>query len=97
MVSEFGRSPKINKDEGRDHYPKVFSVVMAGGGMKRGHIYGSSDSICAEPAENALSVEDLAMTLYHQLGINPEKKLLSPGARPIDIVRASKVNEDILG
>lgn len=96
ISSEFGRSPKINKDEGRDHYPKVFSIVMAGGGTKRGYIHGASDAICSEPADRPLSVEDMAMTLYHQLGINGEKKLMSPGNRPIDIVRNGKVVEELL-
>ncbi len=96
VTSEFGRTPKINKDEGRDHYPKVFSIVLAGGGIKRGTIYGSSDSTATDPADNPLSVEDLAMTVYNRLGINGEKKLMSPGGRPIDIVRGGKVVQDLL-
>jgi uncharacterized protein (DUF1501 family) len=97
MVStEFGRTPKVNKDEGRDHWPKVFSIVLAGGGIKRGNIYGSSDATGAEPDSNPLSVEDMSATIFHCLGINPEKKLLAPGGRPIDIVRGGKVVEDLL-
>jgi hypothetical protein len=96
VSSEFGRSPKINKDEGRDHYPKVFSIVMAGGGIKRGYIHGASDAISAEPADKPLTVEDMAMTLYHQIGINGVKKLMSPGNRPIDIVRNGKVVPELL-
>ncbi len=96
VSSEFGRSPKINKDEGRDHYPKVFSIALAGGGITKGQIYGASDAICSEPADRPLGVEDLAMTLYHQLGINGEKKLMSPGNRPIDIVRNGKVVEELI-
>jgi len=97
MVStEFGRTPKVNKDEGRDHWPKVFSIVLAGGGIKRGTIYGSSDATGADPDSNPLSVEDMSATIYHCLGINPEKKLLAPGGRPIDIVRGGKVVEDLL-
>ena len=64
VSSEFGRTPKINKDAGRDHWPKVFSIVLAGGGMKRGLVYGASDSIAAEPADDPLTVEDLATTVY---------------------------------
>ena len=96
VSSEFGRTPKINKDEGRDHYPKVFSICLAGGGIKKGLIHGSSDSICSEPADKPLSVEDLAMTVYNRLGINGEKKLMSSGNRPIDIVRNGKVVEDLI-
>ena len=72
VSSEFGRTPKINKDGGRDHWPKVFSVVFAGGGFKRGHVYGSSDATGSDVEENPLVVENLAATMYHQLGINPE-------------------------
>jgi hypothetical protein len=96
VSSEFGRSPKINKDQGRDHYPKVFSICMAGGGVKKGVIHGASDAIAAEVASDPLTVEDMAMTLYRQLGINGEKKLMSPGNRPIDIVRNGKVVESLL-
>ena len=52
--SEFGRTPKINKDAGRDHWPKVFSVVLAGGGIKKGLIYGTSDATAGEPDSDPL-------------------------------------------
>ena len=97
MVStEFGRSPKINQNNGRDHWPKVFSVVLAGGGIKRGLIYGSSDATATDPDHDPLTVEDFAATLYHQLGINPNKRLMSPGNRPIDIVRNGKVINELI-
>jgi uncharacterized protein (DUF1501 family) len=96
VSSEFGRTPKINATAGRDHWPKVFSVVLAGGGIKKGFIYGSSDATASEPEEDALTVEDLAMTVYHQLGINAEKKLMAPGNRPIDIVREGKIRKELI-
>jgi hypothetical protein len=96
LSSEFGRSPKINNFAGRDHWPKVFSIVLAGGGIKKGFVYGSSDATASEPEDDALTLEDLAMTIYHQLGIQGEKKLLAPGNRPIDIVREGKVREELL-
>ena len=86
VSSEFGRTPRINKDAGRDHWPKVFSVVLAGGGVKRGCVYGASDAIAAEPQDNPLSIEDLATTVYHCLGIVADKELMAPGNRPIEIV-----------
>ena len=94
--SEFGRTPKINKTAGRDHWPKVFSTILAGGGIKRGSVYGISDSLAAEPEENPVSPEDLAATVYHQLGINAEKELMSPGDRPVEIVDGGKVITDLL-
>jgi uncharacterized protein (DUF1501 family) len=66
VSSEFGRTPKINGTAGRDHWPKVFSVILAGGGIKKGLIYGSSDATASEPEDDALTVEDLAMTVYKQ-------------------------------
>jgi len=96
ISSEFGRTPKINATAGRDHWPKVFSVVLAGWGIKRGFAYGQSDATATEPEEDALTVEDLSATIYHCLGINHEKKLLAPGNRPIDIVREAKVRRELL-
>lgn len=96
VSSEFGRTPKINKDAGRDHWPKVFSVVLAGGGVKRGLIYGSSDSIAAEPADSPLSIEDLATTIYHCLGIVADKELVAPGNRPVEIVDGGTVRKELL-
>jgi len=96
VSSEFGRTPRINKDAGRDHWPKVFSVVLAGGGIKRGSIYGASDAIAAEPQDNPLTVEDLATTVYHCLGIVADKELMSPGNRPIEIVDGGAVRKDLL-
>jgi hypothetical protein len=96
VSSEFGRTPKINATAGRDHWPKVFSVVLAGGGIKKGLVYGTSDSTASEPENDPLTVEDLAMTVYHQLGINGEKKLMAPGNRPIDIVREGKVRKELI-
>ncbi|MEZ6142424.1 MAG: DUF1501 domain-containing protein [Zavarzinella sp.] len=96
VSSEFGRTPKINGTAGRDHWPKVFSVVLAGGGIKRGSIYGSSDATATEPEEDPLTVENLAKTVYHQLGINGEKELMAPGDRPIEIVDGGKVVKELL-
>ncbi len=96
VSSEFGRTPKINGNAGRDHWPKVFSVALAGGGIKRGSIYGKSDATATEPEEDALGVEDLAHTVYHCLGIDAAKKLMSPGDRPIDIVREGKIVKEML-
>ncbi len=96
VTTEFGRTPKINKDAGRDHWPRVFSIALAGGGIKRGSVYGSSDPTGAEPDENPLSVEDFATTIYRQLGIDASKKLMSPGDRPIDIVRGGQFVPELI-
>jgi len=96
VTSEFGRTPKINKDAGRDHWPRVFNIVFAGGGFKRGSVYGTSDPTGSEPDQDPLTVENMAATVYHQLGIAPEKKLIAPGNRPIDIVRNGTVVSELL-
>ena len=96
VSSEFGRTPKINGTAGRDHWPKVFSVALAGGGIKKGSIYGKSDATASEPDEDGLTVEDMAHTVYHCLGIDAAKKLMSPGDRPIDIVREGHVRKELL-
>ena len=96
VTTEFGRTPKINGTAGRDHYPKVFSIMLAGGGVKRGHIHGSSDATGGEPDANPLSVPDLAATVYNQLGIDPDKVLYAPGPRPIAIVKDGTVVKELL-
>jgi hypothetical protein len=96
LTSEFGRTPKLNKDAGRDHYPRVFSVVLAGGGFKKGFVYGSSDATASAPDENPLSVPDFSTTIYNQLGIVADKELMAPGNRPIEIVKGGQVIKDLL-
>jgi len=96
IASEFGRTPKINGNAGRDHWPKVFSVVLAGGGIKQGIVYGSSNSIASEPEESALTVADWATTIYSRLGIVADKELMAPGDRPIEIVKGGKVRKGLI-
>lgn len=96
ISSEFGRTPKINKDAGRDHWPRVFSVVFAGGGFKRGYVYGSSDATGSDVDSNPFTAENLAATMYNQLGIDPEAKLMAAGGRPVAIVYNGTVVKDLL-
>jgi len=92
LATEFGRTVRLNKDGGRDHWPKAFSVVVAGGGV----IHGATDPFGSEPTKTPVSPEDLAATLFTQIGIDPARKLMSPGNRPIDIVRNGAVVRNIL-
>jgi uncharacterized protein (DUF1501 family) len=96
VASEFGRTPKINGTAGRDHWPKVFSVVLAGGGIKAGSVYGTSDTTASEPENNPLTVVDWATTIYSCMGIVADKELMAPGGRPIEIVDGGKVRKDLL-
>ena len=96
VSSEFGRTPKINGTNGRDHWPRVFSVAMAGGGTKEGYIHGASDALGGEPDRDAVGPEDLAKTMYRVLGINAEKRIMSDGGRPVDIVNGGRIMTDWL-
>jgi hypothetical protein len=97
VTSEFGRSPKINENAGRDHWARVYSQVLAGGGITRGQIYGASNATASEPDRDAVTVEDFLATVYHQLGVDSSDRLLAPGGRPIDIVRDGKVVAGLIG
>ena len=94
--SEFGRTPKINKDAGRDHWPRVFSSVLAGGGIKQGFVYGSSDAFATTVEDNPVSPMDYAKTVYNQIGINADKELMAPGDRPMEIVDGGRVIKELL-
>tara|TARA_R110000737_G_scaffold348496_2_gene382434 strand:+ start:1061 stop:2317 length:1257 start_codon:yes stop_codon:yes gene_type:complete len=96
VSSEFGRTPKINNTAGRDHWPKLFGVALAGGGVKEGFSYGEPDSTATEPEEDPVSPADLGATMYHLMGINPEKTLMASGGRPIEIVKDGRVLKEIL-
>jgi uncharacterized protein (DUF1501 family) len=97
MSGEFGRTPKINKQAGRDHYAKVYSMALAGGGITRGNIYGDSDPISSEVASKPVTMPDVLTTIYKQIGITADKELMAPGARPIEIVDGGKVINGIVG
>jgi hypothetical protein len=96
VTTEFGRSPKINATGGRDHWPRVFSTMLAGGGMKQGYVHGASDALGGEVDTDGVSVADLATTIYHQIGINADTELMSPGNRPIEIVADGEVLDSLL-
>lgn len=96
ITSEFGRTPKLNPAGGRDHWPRVFSVALAGGGVKKGYVHGSSDALGGEPEEDRVTVQDLAATVYNQIGINADKEIMAPGGRPIEIVAEGHVLDALL-
>src|SRR5580765_193971 len=95
VTTEFGRTPKINGTGGRDHYPKVFSIVMAGGGIKQGYVHGSTDPTGTEPDNDPLTVPDYAATIYQLLGIDFEKNLMA-GTRPVKIIKDGEVAKALL-
>jgi uncharacterized protein (DUF1501 family) len=96
VTTEFGRTPKVNGTDGRDHWARVYSLMLAGGGIARGQIYGASDATAAEPARDAVALEDFLFTVYHQLGIDASERLMAPGDRPIDIIRGGKLVQGLI-
>lgn len=97
MSGEFGRTPKINKQAGRDHYAKVWSMAMAGGGIAKGAIYGSSDATSIEVERDPVTMPDALTTVYKQMGITADKELMSPGARPIEIIKGGTFVDGLVG
>ncbi len=85
VMGEFGRTPRINAQAGRDHWPNVFSVVLAGGGVQGGQIVGSSDALGEFPKERPVTPSDLAATLYTLLGIDPGLELHTSDGRPVRV------------
>ncbi len=84
-VGEFGRSPKINNLQGRDHWPQCYTALLAGGGIRRGHVHGASDKIGAYPTNDPCKPEDLSATMFHLLGISPHTEVRDPLDRPLPI------------
>jgi hypothetical protein len=81
-MGEFGRTPKINKSAGRDHWPDCYTAVLAGGGVRGGQVYGASDKIGAYPARDPVTPADLAATIFWQFGIDPDTEVRDQTARP---------------
>jgi hypothetical protein len=85
VMGEFGRTPKINSAGGRDHWPNVFSVALAGGGVRGGQTIGSSDSLGELPRDKPVTPSDLAATIYTLLGIDPARELHTSDGRPVRV------------
>jgi hypothetical protein len=88
VLSEFGRTPKINTGAGRDHWPGCFSITLAGAGIRGGLVHGASDRIAAYPSRDAVSPEEVAATIYHALGIPLATELIDHSGRPLPLTTA---------
>jgi len=89
MYGEFGRTPTINKNVGRDHWAACQSAVLAGGGIQGGQVYGTTDRDSANPKSNRVSPEDMLATIYHALGIAPTSVMYDRLERPHHVVDGS--------
>jgi uncharacterized protein (DUF1501 family) len=92
-MGEFGRTPQINKSAGRDHWPDVYSIVLAGGGIRGGSVYGSSDKIGAYPAADPVTPGDMAATLFWRLGIDPATEIRDLTGRPYRVAEGEPIKK----
>jgi hypothetical protein len=95
-AGEFGRTPKVNKNTGRDHWARSMACVLAGGGFKRGYVHGSTDASGMAPATDPCTPDDIGSTIFHNLGIEPGTELQTPTGRPMQLFREGKVVEKIV-
>lgn len=84
-MGEFGRSPRVDKGGGRDHWPDCYSLLMAGGGIKGGQVYGASDSRAAYPRDNPVGPEDIHATIYRAMGLSEETMIADQLGRPLPL------------
>jgi uncharacterized protein (DUF1501 family) len=96
VTGEFGRTPRINKNAGRDHWGPAFTVALGGGGIQGGRVVGSSDARAEKPAADPCGPEDLCATMYRLLGINAEEEFYTPDGRPVKIVNNGRVIQELL-
>jgi hypothetical protein len=96
VTGEFGRTPRINGNSGRDHWGPSFTLALAGGGIQGGRVVGKSDARAEKPDGNPYGPEDLAATMYRLLGINPDEEFYTPEGRPVKIANAGRVISELL-
>jgi Protein of unknown function (DUF1501) len=97
VMGEFGRTPRINKDAGRDHWGLCQSVLLAGGPLKKGYVHGSSDRIGAYPAGDPVDPVDIHATIYHAMGLNPELMIHDHLGRPFPVCTGRVVTPLVMG
>ena len=96
MLGEMGRTPKINKDAGRDHWSGAQSVLIAGGGTKRGVVIGATDKTASVTTTTPVGIHDLWRTIFHLMGIDSDKIYYTPLGRPVPIIDGGQVFEELL-
>src|SRR5262249_32385978 len=95
VFGEFGRTPKINKDVGRDHWAPAASLVFAGAGVARGQVLGATDKQGPSPPRRPVAPADVAFTILASLGIDPRKQLRTPDGRPVEILDQGEPIEEL--
>jgi hypothetical protein len=95
-AGEFGRTPRINRNSGRDHWARSMAVVLAGGGFKRGFVYGATDAQGMAPSTEPCTPDDVSATIFHNLGLDPHQELMTPTGRPVQLFREGRVLPRVL-
>ncbi len=95
-AGEFGRTPKVNNNAGRDHWARSMAVVLAGGGFRRGYAHGTTDANGMAPATEPVTPDDVSATIFQCLGINPHMELMTATGRPVQLFREGKVVQKLL-
>lgn len=96
VTGEFGRTPVINKDAGRDHWSRCFTVAIGGGGIRGGCIVGKSDAQALDPIESPYGPEDLCATVYHLMGVSPHDEMLTQEGRPVMLTNSGRIIKDLI-
>jgi len=92
-LGEFGRTPKINKNAGRDHWPDCYSITLAGGGIQGGSVFGASDQLGAYPALDPVTPADLAATIFWRFGLNPRAEVHDQAGRPHRLAEGKPIKQ----
>lgn len=95
-AGEFGRTPRINKDAGRDHWPQAQSILIAGGGYRHGQVIGSTNSKAEHPTSRPVTPADFNAIIYHALGLRPEDTIKDPSGRPVHLVQGGTVPHEMV-
>ena len=95
-AGEFGRTPRINANAGRDHWPQAQSILFAGGGFKHGQIIGSTNAKAEFPTSRKVTVEDFCATIYHAMGLNIDDEVIDHSGRPVHLVPGGTVPREML-
>ena len=93
MFTEFGHTPKFNKNAGRDHWGRAFSIALAGGGVRGGVVHGSTDKHAADPLDGMVRPRDFIATVFHLLGFAPNTEIHDPFNRPIPLSRGQVIEQ----
>ena len=97
LVTEFGRTPNINVNDGRDHHPQCYSTVLIGAGVKGGYIAGETNKTASKVTKDPYTISDINATIAHLLGIKTEEEKISPNGRPFKVANKGNIIKDIIG